>query len=811
MSFFGFGGGGAYSGGTPSTQPGVGNAGYPAGGAGGYDGGLHGGWGFGGGGTPGTSCPGGGGGYSGGGAGVHFEGSSNGAAGGGGGSYANPLYNLAPAPEFGPSPNVKNGRAFWEIIGIGLINDDPATARVLDLGVNPLQGLFCNTTSTHLDHCGVAVPDKDIWYRYRNDSTCPHQVNVSITQGQSVVYSYHGDPNNLVCSSGSKGASTFQESVQPGQEVFLRMISAGNQGLFGQIEVEEGNIPNNSFTNPAPLPDGQATAGSFCNATFEPLGAFCDVSMIPGLADAWYRYTNPTSCEIDLTIVATGGVDRIYGYDTVGYITQVCRNWTQDGTYLDTLDAGQAIYVRVVTDSGNDFTLTPSSVYSATAPDCDLDGIPDGCDIDDFCEAPNDDMADAIGLPLGQTPYSTAYATLDGSSSCTSVSVPGPVVDVWYTYTATSNGQLIAGALSDAHGGLGTYVNLTAFTPDGLTELDCDYGEDSGNFPGGVGTVRDAAIFVSMKAGDTVLLRLSNPDEPPTSNWHTGILETLFFESFTNDRCDTALPVDFEGVGSVILPFDVSLARREGDIGFQCLPQSGMEWYDAWYAVTFYLDATATINTASSVGQPYTSVIEVYDDCGGSVLACESGSAEAPYLYLNVTHGQRVLVRVAGLYTQSPHNRLRITIEETQTFCDSKTNSLGCEATISYSGLPTTSGLDDFEIRAENVIPDTTGFLLIGLNPNPAVFQGSLVGVGASPRGARYCILQPTNVLAEESGGIPGTCTGVLDFALTRELMTQHGFSPDFSAYAQVVYQDPNHPDGSGFSYTEALRFLVHP
>jgi hypothetical protein len=59
-----------------------------------------------------------------------------------------------------------------------------------------------------------------------------------------------------------------------------------------------------------------------------------------------------------------------------------------------------------------------------------------------------------------------------------------------------------------------------------------------------------------------------------------------------------------------------------------------------------------------------------------------------------------------------------------QVYCTGKVNSLGCTPTISYTGHPTLSGLDDFHVRCTSVVNQKNGFVYWGLAPLAAPFQG---------------------------------------------------------------------------------------
>ena len=72
-------------------------------------------------------------------------------------------------------------------------------------------------------------------------------------------------------------------------------------------------------------------------------------------------------------------------------------------------------------------------------------------------------------------------------------------------------------------------------------------------------------------------------------------------------------------------------------------------------------------------------------------------------------------------------------------------------------------------------------------------------------------MLQPEMSSALNSGGNTGACDGTFNFHFSQALMSSYGLTTGTSVYAQYIYSDPAHPDGSGYGYTDAIAFTLCP
>jgi hypothetical protein len=138
-----------------------------------------------------------------------------------------------------------------------------------------------------------------------------------------------------------------------------------------------------------------------------------------------------------------------------------------------------------------------------------------------------------------------------------------------------------------------------------------------------------------------------------------------------------------------------------------------------------------------------------------------------------------------------------------QVYCDAKPNSAGCLPAISWQGYPSTS--TSFEVRADALVNQKSGFLLYALDSRFLPFQGGTL-----------CVASPfQRTPAQATGGNVGTydCSGTLgfDFLPWIQAGVDPRLVPGATVSAQVYYRDPFDPAGFGSGLTDAIRFTLCP
>ena len=143
-------------------------------------------------------------------------------------------------------------------------------------------------------------------------------------------------------------------------------------------------------------------------------------------------------------------------------------------------------------------------------------------------------------------------------------------------------------------------------------------------------------------------------------------------------------------------------------------------------------------------------------------------------------------------------------------YCESKVSSGGCLPELEVAGAPTLGGADDWVITARGAPGRTACRLLLGRTPNPVA--GPLGQPGPfdpSRLGVVQCVGSVVAGGFAGSGGSFGQCNGAPSFHVSQALMASLGWTHGTRVFAQFVYRDPAHPDGTGLGHTSAVEFEI--
>jgi hypothetical protein len=161
--------------------------------------------------------------------------------------------------------------------------------------------------------------------------------------------------------------------------------------------------------------------------------------------------------------------------------------------------------------------------------------------------------------------------------------------------------------------------------------------------------------------------------------------------------------------------------------------------------------------------------------------------------------------------TNNPTGEIRGQLElefvNAQPYCTAKANSQACTPTIGFTGTPTLSGADNFDINATNVLNQSMSALYWSPLPDNAPFLNGTMCLSAPPPGT-------SNLLGVEfSAGTvgPPDCTGNPNFDFTHAQMTALGLTPGDVVFLQYWYRDITQSDGTGFGSTDALVTVILP
>jgi hypothetical protein len=133
----------------------------------------------------------------------------------------------------------------------------------------------------------------------------------------------------------------------------------------------------------------------------------------------------------------------------------------------------------------------------------------------------------------------------------------------------------------------------------------------------------------------------------------------------------------------------------------------------------------------------------------------------------------------------------------------SPTSVPGCVAAVSGQGTPSLSAPGGFTIASGPIPGGSRGMLRFGLSGSSSDPLGTL--------GGRLCVAPPLFPLPLRlSGGVPGTCGGLLAYTLDELIAAHPGVVvPGATVHAAFLFRDPASPDG--FSSSNGLWFQVCP
>ncbi|MHC4908152.1 MAG: S8 family serine peptidase, partial [Planctomycetota bacterium] len=220
----------------------------------------------------------------------------------------------------------------------------------------------------------------------------------------------------------------------------------------------------------------------------------------------------------------------------------------------------------------------------------------------DLCPPPNDDCSNAVYV-VGNTTYNgnLIAATPDGAATCAE---PQSNPDIWYSFVAPDDGTLFASTcgthdLPGQDDGVDTILSAHTGCP-GSTSNQIACNDDNGAVcSGDLGWPRDAAIEVSVVAGQVVYLRVSHY---ATHVADGAIKLNIDFEAFIpNNVCSQALPITNIGATFCNEGADTDGPSPCGDLGS-----------DIWYTYESSHTGTITVPTCAS---GFDTVVAVYDGC----------------------------------------------------------------------------------------------------------------------------------------------------------------------------------------------------
>lgn len=363
-------------------------------------------------------------------------------------------------------------------------NDDPCAAT--SLTVNSTCSTTAGTTVLASATAGVGNPScgtysgADVWYTFvapaNGIATIRTEAN-SMTNSAIALYtagSCAGAFTQVACSVNGNGnmGQLLQSGLTPGQTYYVRVWGESGTGTFGICVV--------SLPNDQPCGAQALTLGGSCSATATTTAYSTSTAGIPapGCAnytgnDVWYSFvasaTGVANIETTAGSLTNSGMALYSASACNGTFTLIeCDADDGPGNMSQInrtgLTPGQTYYIRMWGEGSNDGTF---SICVWTPPI-------------------NDDPCTAIDLNLGSS-CSLSAETNAGASATSGIPLPGcgngAYYDVWYRFTAPSNGLV---TLRTAVGSLANpqFAVYRASSCSGpFTLVKCDNASGPGNAP----------------------------------------------------------------------------------------------------------------------------------------------------------------------------------------------------------------------------------------------------------------------------------------------------------------------------------------
>lgn len=463
-----------------------------------------------------------------------------------------------------------------------------------------------STASPDVGGCGVGDGSNSQWYRYTPTTTGNATVDTCGT-GFDTVLGLFADCNSApsVCNDdfcGLQSSITFP--ITNGVPVFIRISGFGTGNGAGNLNISESTV---------------AAPGEFCSNAidavvglnnFDTTGLTPDIgSTCPGNGSAsqWFRYSPGGTGTASVSTCGLAFFDTVLvAYTGCDAGTQIACNDDNCGLQSSIsfpITLGQDVFIRI---SGF--------------------GAGQGAgqfQLDEITTAPANDLCEnATVVNDGTTNFNNFAANNESFSSCGFGGEPGSA-DVWFSYTATLDGN---GIIDTCGTSFDTLISI--YDSCGGAEIACN-----DDFCG-----LQSSVTFPITTGTTYLVRVAGFEGAQG----TGVLNVIGLPPIANDDCANAIAV-LEGS----TPFNNFGANSDGPgatCGFFGDPGSNDVWF-TWTAPA----GDPVLATIDTCGSGLDTLMTVLDGCGGAQVACNDDSCGLQSRVSFVTTpGATYTIRVAG-------------------------------------------------------------------------------------------------------------------------------------------------------------------
>jgi trimeric autotransporter adhesin len=340
--------------------------------------------------------------------------------------------------------------------------------------------------------CSATGVNDDVWYSFTATETS-HTISIYNTASTSAVALYSGSCGGLTQVTGACGTSGAGgirvNSLTVGNVYYIRVYTTSSTvGTISDFNICVGVLPsNNDCTGAIALTASSTTTCTSVKGST--IGATQSTTAAPSCSatgrndDVWYSFVASNATQIirvDNASATTAAA--IYTGADCGSITQITGACASGGTTVSGLNVGDTYYIRVYTTSA---TATNYSTFDicVTAPPP---------------PPANDDCANAVAIS-GVTNGTTVGATQSMAQEICGTATAASAKDVWYTFTATSNGSAIVDVTNVA-ADFDAVLMVYSGACGSLTNIGCADG------PGAGGS--ETTTIAGLTAGTTYYARV---------------------------------------------------------------------------------------------------------------------------------------------------------------------------------------------------------------------------------------------------------------------------------------------------------------
>ena len=509
-------------------------------------------------------------------------------------------------------------------------NDDCTNAIEVKAGF-PYLGSSIGATGNSTSGCG-SFDDKDIWHIYTptQSGTATISLMGSSFDTTLAVYDQCGG-TELACNDNtSEIQSEVVMQVKAGTPYLLRI--AGNNHQTGDYIL---NIyfppPHDDCTNAIEVYAGIPYYGSTNGATGESTSSCYDTDY----RDVWHVFTPVQSGLLSFSLLDSCLNTTLAIFDGCDGIELACNDNANNSPQSEItmqVQAGVTYYIRVaaIQNMTGDYVL---SIEPASPPD-------------------NDECINAVEVQKGMYKGSTHQATGTTTSSCGLADDR----DVWYLFIPEQS-ELVTISLWGSSFG----TTLAVYDKCDGTELACSY-EAEGTY--------HSIITMQVEAGSSYLIRVAG------YNHRTGDYILTISSAASADECADAIEV-FAGIA-----YHGNTFFATGINNSNC---SDSDILDVWH---IYTPNQSGQTTFSLMGSSFDTTLAVYDQCGGTELACndDSNGTRQSEITMNVDANTPYLLRIAGYSYSKGYYLLTIEQPSTTPANDDCNNAIAITEGVPWNG-----------------------------------------------------------------------------------------------------------------------------